>query len=557
MILTYYDKLKNSMCYLNIEKNKVTQFDASSLPKIIGNTDDGITYEPTNKDSNIITPTTSDINNQYNYNQIVFIPKATNKTDEPLILLNNKSAPIRIRPRVFYEERAVTTSLLEKTMHMQPNALIKDMPYILTFCGECWVIDSYVAQNALTFTGAVNISYDGSSEVSVEIPSTYGAQEIVIFSRDSVTFANNEDGDMAASINMPMPFTEAGVYRVKIGDRSGIADISQESIDDWNDGYNSNGYYELDLWGIFKDENNFDEFLPEGLYYYDGILNLYANSIEAGEYSVSITKVDIKPSIKMDKVNPTAIGSFSLNRSPGTIIGYYSHAEGSDSEASGSSSHAEGQTTTASGTNSHAEGFSTTASGNTSHAEGFITTASGINSHAEGFKTTASGDYSHAEGSNTTASGAYSHAEGQTTTALGAYSHAEGNNTLVSGFASHVEGTGTKASANFSHVQGKYNIEDSSRVYADIIGNGTSASNRSNAATIDWSGNAWYAGDVYVGSTSGTNKDEGSKKLATEEYVDNSVIVPAPSSADEEKVLRVVGGKATWVSLPSASGVSF
>lgn len=142
MILTYYDKLKNSMCYLNIEKNKVTQFDASPLPKIICDTNDGITYEPTNKDSNIVTPTTSDINNQYNYNQIVFIPKATNKTNEPLLLLNNKSVPIRIRPRGFYEERGVATSLLEKTAHISPNALIKDIPYILTFCGECWLVDS-------------------------------------------------------------------------------------------------------------------------------------------------------------------------------------------------------------------------------------------------------------------------------------------------------------------------------------------------------------------------------------------------------------------------------
>jgi hypothetical protein len=42
---------------------------------------------------------------------------------------------------------------------------------------------------------------------------------------------------------------------------------------------------------------------------------------------------------------------------------------------------------------------------------------------------------------------------------------------------------------------------------------------RSNAHTLDWQGNAWYSGDVYVGSTSGTNKDEGSKKLATEDFV--------------------------------------
>ena len=151
------------------------------------------------------------------------------------------------------------------------------------------------------------------------------------------------------------------------------------------------------------------------------------------------------------------------------------------------------------------------------------------------------GDYSHAEGFNTTASGTGSHAEGEYTTALGIYSHAEGSH--------------TKAVYDYQHVQGKYNMLNGS--YADVIGNGTSPSKTSNAATVDWSGNAWYAGDVYVGSTSGTHKDEGSKKLATEEYVDNSAIVPTPSSADNGKILRVVDGKAIWVSLPSASGVSF
>jgi hypothetical protein len=59
--------------------------------------------------------------------------------------------------------------------------------------------------------------------------------------------------------------------------------------------------------------------------------------------------------------------------------------------------------------------------------------------------------------------------------------------------------------------------------YAHIVGNGTSRAERSNAHTLDWDGNAWYQGDVYVGSTSGKNKDEGSKKLATEEYVSTLV----------------------------------
>lgn len=45
------------------------------------------------------------------------------------------------------------------------------------------------------------------------------------------------------------------------------------------------------------------------------------------------------------------------------------------------------------------------------------------------------------------------------------------------------------------------------------MGNGSDSSNRSNAHTLDWNGNAWFAGDIYTGSTSGKNKDDGSVKL--------------------------------------------
>lgn len=105
---------------------------------------------------------------------------------------------------------------------------------------------------------------------------------------------------------------------------------------------------------------------------------------------------------------------------------------------------------------------------------------------------------------------------------IGTCAFAEGDSTKASGDYSHAEGYETKASGDHQHVQGKYNIGDSSNIYADIIGNG-SFDTRSNAATVDWQGNAWYAGEVYVGSTSGTNRDEGSKKLATEEYIDTQI----------------------------------
>ena len=133
---------------------------------------------------------------------------------------------------------------------------------------------------------------------------------------------------------------------------------------------------------------------------------------------------------------------------------------------------------------------------NTAHAEGQDTTASRDGSHSEGISTTASSDGSHSEGISTTASGTSSHAEGQDTTASGDISHAEGWDVIASGTGSHAEGYGTKASSGFQHVQGKYNIEDSSNTYAHIVGNGTAITARSNAHTLDWSGNAWYAGSV-------------------------------------------------------------
>jgi hypothetical protein len=129
------------------------------------------------------------------------------------------------------------------------------------------------------------------------------------------------------------------------------------------------------------------------------------------------------------------------------------------------------------------------------------------------------GEYAWAEGRYTTASGKYSHAENYYTVASGISSHAEGENTETLNVRSHAEGWSTIAQGANQHVQGKYNISDTTS--AHIVGNGNHEINRSNAHTLDWNGNAWFAGDVYTGSTSGTNKDAGSKVLATKEYVDS------------------------------------
>ena len=216
--------------------------------------------------------------------------------------------------------------------------------------------------------------------------------------------------------------------------------------------------------------------------------------------------------------------------------GGYSHAEGCYTKTDGAFAHAEGYRTTAEGNYSHAEGgcdrsntttpitrtvndrsydvfgpyafgpYShaesnrTFAYGSCSHAEGQETQAVGQTSHAEGYQSIASGKHTHAEGHKSRAYGDYSHAEGVNTKAYAGYSHAEGwdTQTRANATASHVEGKGTIALDEYQHVEGKYNRKDTDTKYAHILGNGTGDSDeeRSNAHTIDWSGNAWFAGNI-------------------------------------------------------------
>lgn len=183
--------------------------------------------------------------------------------------------------------------------------------------------------------------------------------------------------------------------------------------------------------------------------------------------------------------------------------------------------------------------------------------ATGEYSHAEGWRVIASGRRSHAEGDRVEASGSASHAEGMFTTASGDESHSEGSNTVASGTVSHVEGLNTIASGRNQHVQGKYNIEDNSDIYAHIVGNGNSENTRSNAHTLDWDGNAWFAGDVFVGGSSQTSGDKlmkeptGTKGQLLGFTADNTVgAVDAPESGltqseADARYLQLTGGTLT------------
>lgn len=229
---------------------------------------------------------------------------------------------------------------------------------------------------------------------------------------------------------------------------------------------------------------------------------------EVSENDVTVIYFEGTPSSSITSLDANAPVSLILLGS--LASGQGAHAEGTSTIASKLSAHAEGDSTVASNRWAHAEGKLTVASGENSHAEGLSTTASEARSHAEGNGTTASGEDSHAEGLKTISLGYYSHAEGNGTIASGTGSHAEGFVAKASGSYSHAEGFLTEASGSYQHVQGQYNIKDTSNKYAHIVGNGADDNNRANAHTLDWSGNAWFAGNIKIG---GTGYDDSNAKV--------------------------------------------
>lgn len=230
-----------------------------------------------------------------------------------------------------------------------------------------------------------------------------------------------------------------------------------------------------------------------------------------------------------------------------TVSGVQAIAIGSRNTASANFAIAIGSDTTASGANAHSEGYETLASGVMSHAEGNGSIAEGEGAHAEGTYSTASGASSHAEGAYGTASGRASHTEGEGNIAAGADSHAEGLLTIANGAGTHVSGIFNQAdtvydtwAANTSYSVGDKvfyknygyecitansdatwtaahwkNISHSSDK-AVIVGNGISDSDRSNAFALNWEGDGYYAGDVYVHANTDST---GGTKLATVEDI--------------------------------------
>lgn len=210
---------------------------------------------------------------------------------------------------------------------------------------------------------------------------------------------------------------------------------------------------------------------------------------EDDTYSVAIGGVALGTGNKLTGYYSAVFGSNN------TVSGRNSFACGDKNTVGGAYSHAEGSNNTTGDYYSHAEGINCKATGSATHAEGMGTTASGYQAHSEGSGTKATGDYSHAEGSNSEAIGQMSHAEGGTCKSVGDYSHAGGQTTTANGVGSFAHGHGTVASSQYQTALGKFNVEDTSNLYALLIGNGEENS-RANILALDWDGNLHISGGL-------------------------------------------------------------
>lgn len=351
----------------------------------------------------------------------------------------------------------------------------------------------------------------------------------------------------------------------------------------------------------------------------EGSIRSFYSAEESEDYIIGEGSFALGYGSQVPASNAFALGSGCLIEGGGSvaegssnyIYGESAHAEGTGTSALSEFSHAEGTETLTRGYAAHAEGGRNAAFGAFSHTEGEGTAASGDVSHAEGY-----GERIAITVSNYGSGAVYQYSgledpsilkvgmivsltepfvptesemrrgankivsidtSAQTFTLKNylssgtplvnqtVYLHVSG---IAYGEGSHVEGGFNIAAGATQHVEGYCNAADplydytnpSSRgKYIHITGNGAYDA-RSNAHALDWNGNAYYAGNVYVAGD-GKNDFSGAKKLATEDFVTAALTalgLPVPTAADAGKILRVnAQGKYELVAIANAEEATF
>ena len=118
------------------------------LPIARGQSNDGISYVATDADSGTVLPIVSVANSAEQISaegkgrQIVFIPYETNVTNSPTLKINGGQViPIRLRAPC---NQGADDATPDATLPVPVGALMRGVPYTMTFCGKYWLVDSMI-----------------------------------------------------------------------------------------------------------------------------------------------------------------------------------------------------------------------------------------------------------------------------------------------------------------------------------------------------------------------------------------------------------------------------
>ena len=116
----------------------------------------------------------------------------------------------------------------------------------------------------------------------------------------------------------------------------------------------------------------------------------------------------------------------------------------------------------------------------------------------------------------------------------------------------HIEGFSNIAIGDYQHVGGKYNVADANK--AMIIGNGVDEDHRSNALTLDWSGNAVISGDLTTGTVLSTTAQTVGAAINELNSAIPSVSVTQIETTGTKIATVTVNGNATDLYAPISGG---
>ena len=340
------------------------------------------------------------------------------------------------------------------------------------------------------------ITYLTTNNVTAQNMTIVDAADNVLatFNANGITIGETDQSHMVVDSNSFELYDKNGNVYVSIGDlrnQSGFATITQEML-------------------IERGER-----VVSVNFAISSVDSLLINNVATTEYVVGVpnqSSITLNNALTEDSIvsvqykTASTIFHFDMGtRKAGTLIGAWSVVNGRNQTASGVFSAVGG------GNANNATGYGSTVGGGdhlsaigdwSSVLGGYGNVAEGEDSTVGGgYGNTAHGEYSAigggglntAQSSGSVVGGGYSNkALGQLSTVAG------GRDNEAKAYSSFAVGEGVIAGGRHQFACGKYCVEDTNDSYAEVVGNGADDNNRSNARTLDWSGNEVLAGGLTI-----------------------------------------------------------